>query len=987
MTEYLNAGSADNYNRPNAFVITTETPEFWETPSTFNQANFPYDPGLIYEANAYSDTDVTYAAAEYGAQIGRNPAELDGGFDFQSAIGTNVVGTNGIIEGDILDFYGLVILPDPTNEPARIELTANQLNLSNSRLRAEGMVIVNATNLAGTAAGYDWGEINAQLGAANGSLVVSNFFPTNFQRLRGDVYAWSANWVNTFTNGITNTFHYNLLVVDQNLGGNFQSAIRNLSLTGSNSINVQDSVYVINQAYFNTTNLTFSSNAVFTQNAGSLVGANMPALKNFLVNSNGVLEVDNVLDIGLDQTKIQAPPANRQYTIASITNLGQIEATESLFQSAVFENDGGIMSGSSMIIKAQTLDMGLELTNQVNFMYVSGSLNLSAQNISVTNSYIYTEDTATGGGSSLTLETTSDGQITDGVPNTPATNNVLNNFWYVTGGFNLPVKPATGDLFGTEIETIATNSTIAQHIWAGRGDYTNVVDGFADNVVIGHLILSRQSAGAELHFSGAGVSNGMYVDYLELDTNSLSYTDYREGLVIDTNLTIYFADSNVDPNKLATVYTNRLVWVTNFWGPNSTVMVTNKLHTNQVCAMNAAVADSLDPAVAFFPPTLNYDNQPYVLNNPDPPYNWFNTNGECPSFTITIESAARILDDITNFASVKGTYNGLFHDTNQLSSANSGFFTFTLSKNETFSGRLLMGPTNYTFSGSGSNKFNTNGAARVTAKHGRESLAVNLQLVDTADGTPGVQGYVSNETWVAQLQGDLKPDWTAKNPSPYAGQYTMILTNGGTNNVPGGDSYGSLTVSKLGVLSVAGKLADGNAFSQSVPISTNGLWPFYTYVAEGGDFLLGWIAFQTSDSGAVTLGQTNLFWSKAPSSKDRYYPAGFSSTNFDLAGSPYAFPGRNSSGLTLTNPVVILSGGGLVAMTNPVAYNEKLVYANSNLTLSINPTVGSFTGRLKLAEDGPSIKMDGVVLQDQEGAFGFFLSTNDESGVVLLQSQ
>jgi hypothetical protein len=924
MVDYDNAGSANGYNRPNAFAITTTTPEAW---LFTDPANFPYSPALIYAADTYADTTVTYEAAEYGAQIGRNPGVVDGSFSFDN------------VE---IDFGSFITLPDPTNEAARIELTANQVDLSNARLRAEGMVTVNATNFVGMPAASDWGEINSQLGATNGSLVISNFYPTNFQRLRGAVYAWSGTWENTVTNGAafgvfnTNTFHYHLLVVDQNLGGNFQSAIRNLSLTASNSIDVQDSLYVINQSYFNTRSLTFSSNAVFTQNASSIVGTNVSGLKNFVVNTNAVLTVDNVLDLGLDPTINQVSPVNGQYTnISGIGNFGQIEATAILFQSVVFENDGIIttLNGGSMTIDAETLDMGLVLTNQNNSMLVDGNLLLSAASIGVSNSTIITG--VAGSGGSLTLQTTTNGQITDFVPGILPASNVLNNFWQVTDGFNLPVKPATGDLYATEIKTIATGNTVAQHIWAGRGDYTNVADGFIDNVVIGHLILSRQSAGAQLHFSGAGTQNGMYVDYLELDTNSLSGQGgtYRDGLFIDPNLTIYFAYCNVDPVKVESIVPNHLVWVTNIGGTNSPITLEN----------NAGFANQM-------------------------------------------------------FAPVAGVYNGLFYDTNQLSSTNSGFFTFTLSSSGTFSGRLLMGPATYTFSGSGPNEFNTNGAAQVIAKYGSQSLTVNLQLEDTADGAAGVQGSVSNGTWVAQLQGDLKPVWTTANPSPYAGLYTMVLTNGGTNSVPIGDSYGCVTVSKLGVLSVAGMLADGNSYSQSVPISSDGLWPFYTYVAGGGDVLFGWIAFQSSDSGWIALQssdaeapaieQTNVWWSKVSSAKDIYYPAGFTNI-FNVAGSPYFVPGKNSSGLTLTNPVVILSGGGLIATTNPVAYNGKLAYTNSDLTLSINATTGSFTGRLQYPGNGASIKMDGAVLQSSDGGegFGFFLGINDETGLVLLQSQ
>jgi hypothetical protein len=979
VTMFTNTAWLSDYARPGYFEVLTKTPIEWglavpeNDPSDAKAANLA---NLITGSGAYGTYILSsttppgeaYTVASYAVQVGWDPELLNGVFPSQD-LGASVLGLD---------------IPDPTAEPARIDIEGSQVDLTDARIRAEGLVTLAATNLAGGATtAVDWGSANASLGATNGSLLVSNIFPQSFTRLRGDLFAWSANWYLTQTNAfVTNSLAFHLLVVDQSLQGSFNPTVRNLALTGQKSIDVEDPLTVINQALFETSNLTINASNHFTQNASSFTGTNVPVLKELVVSNNGVLAVDNVLDLGLDPTTNQISPVDRRYAISGIGNFGQIEATTILLQSGVFENDGIITTsnGGSMTIEAQTLDMGL-VTNQRNSMVVEGNLILSAVNIGVTNSSL------TNLGGSLTLQTTSDGQITDFVPNTPTTSNVLNNFWQVTDGFNLPVKPATGDLFGTTIETIAANSTIAQHIWAGRGDYTNVADGFADNVVIGQLILSRQSAGAELHFSGAGTSNGLYVDYLELDPSSLSYSDYRDGLVIDTNLTIYFADGNFPIDKVTSAYPGRLVWVSNFWGPNSSTWVTNESN-GQACLVSDAVVKNQDPDYPG-------DNNPFPLNPAGGAW-LYGANNECPAVTLVTENTAGFAKQAV--APVKGTYNGLFYDTNQLLSANSGFFTFTLSKNGAFSGRLLMGPANYTFSGSGSNKFNPSGAAKATAKHGSQSLTVNLQLVNTTDGRAGVQGQVSNGTWAAQLLGDLEPVWTAKNPSPYEGRYTMVLTNGGTNSVPGGDSYGSLTVSKQGVLSVAGKLADGNAFSQSVPVSTNGLWPFYTYVAGGKDFLLGWVSFQYSDSGwtafqnseatGITMSDP-IFWSKASASKDRYYPAGFTNT-FNLAGAPYVMPGKNSSGLSLTDPAVILSGGGLVsAVTTPVAYNGKLKYSANNLTLSINPTVGSFTGQLKLAEGSPSVKMDGVVLQNQGGGggFGFFLGTNGESGAVLLQSQ
>ena len=193
---------------------------------------------------------------------------------------------------------------------------------------------------------------------------------------------------------------------------------------------------------------------------------------------------------------------------------------------------------------------------------------------------------------SLTLNATA--QLTDLVSGAPTTNtnSVIINHWTVTDGFTLESKPATGDLFGTEIHTIATNVQYVTHVWAATDWSNNVAKGFSDNEVIGRLVLDRQSSNSILHFSAAGKKNAMYVDYLDL-TNYAS-TNYYTNLLIDPNFTIYFADSNIDPGKLQQHYTN-LIWVRNFVGPNS-VQAVPYTNSSIVCLMNAAVANSTEIA-------------------------------------------------------------------------------------------------------------------------------------------------------------------------------------------------------------------------------------------------------------------------------------------------------------------------------------------------------------------------------------------------------
>lgn len=1055
------AWPGNSYARPSWYYVSTETP--FELDFAF-QTNDPVlsplleqliYPGILgtgfYGTNLAKTA--TYTSASYGVQAGWDPESLGGASPLTEEL-----------------FSTSPDIPAPSSEPARIDIEGNQVNLTGARIRAEGLVTLMATNLVGSTTGVDWGTANASLGATSGVLLISNVFPQNFYRVRGDLFCWSANWTMVAINSgvvpaVTNDITFHMLVVNDGLNGMFHPTVENLALNGARSIDIEDPLTIINSALFNTASLTIDSAVHFTQNIPSFTGANAPFMENLLINTNGNLMVDNTLDIGYNPNVVQTSPTGRQYTIASVANFGQIEAASPLFQSAFFENDGGITTSNngSIIIESDVLDMGLIQTNQTNFMKVNGDVTLSAVSIGITNSTIiagYPNGAIANVPGSLTLVTTPDGQITDFVPNAPTTNNVINNFWQVTGGFNLPVKPATGDLFGTEIQTIATNDTVALHTWAGAGGFSNPVDGFVDNVVIGHLLLSWESTNAVLHFTGAGAQNGLYVDYLDFDQNSLygpgtnnpSGTNYKRGLVIDTNLTIYFAACDFDdPTKLTSAYPGRLVWVTNFWGPNSTLFVTNQQDTNQACAVNSTLATSIilgatnASAYEFFPPTPNGDNLPYPLNNPTNGAWYFGAN-PCPSNPLPVESIAPPMGNLSQILSwaqtqvlipltvtnltneplafFKGTYNGLFYDTNGVSvtntgllaTTNSGFFTMTLAKSGTFSGRLLMGPTTYTFSGAGDSKFSaSNGTAVVTARHGQETLTVALQLgaAETAAGTYAqVVGTISNQFWSAPLLADLDA-WSSKNESSYAGRYTMLLTNASSTNltnnvstnatnivisatVPAGDSYGTMTVSKLGVVSVTGKLADGHAFDQSVPLSQDGRWPFYAYDAAGKDFVLGWASFQRNLSPSATelytVGGTNIFWSKGAGSRDAFYTAGFATNGLNLGGFLYVNPGR-SDGFVLpdpTNAMVLLEGGGLT-LTNAVAYNGKLMYSNQNLTLSFNPAVGSFTGRMINPSGGAPIRMSGVAVQSPDddgafvGAFGFFI--DEGSGVVILQSQ
>jgi hypothetical protein len=234
--------------------------------------------------------------------------------------------------------------------------------------------------------------------------------------------------------------------------------------------------------------------------------------------------------------------------------------------------------------------------------------------------------------------------------------------------------------------------------------------------------------------------------------------------------------------------------------------------------------------------------------------------------------------------------------------------------------------------------------------------------------TSQLRGDVNGGTWDSLLTADLAPIWTTENPSPLAGRYTMALPG----DAGMGDSFGAVNVSTLGVVSVAGSLADGTSFSQSAPVSLTGKWPFYTYAASGQDTVYGWV-----DLGVGGPASTNVIWIKA-SGAGRYYPAGFANA-LGLIGSPYVAPARNSPSLS-RDLLVILSGGNLSEnLTNAVALQKNLTYATGDVTLNITNSNGVFSGKF-----GAGQTMSGVVLQNQNSARGYFLGTNG-GGAVLLQ--
>jgi hypothetical protein len=334
------------------------------------------------------------------------------------------------------------------------------------------------------------------------------------------------------------------------------------------------------------------------------------------------------------------------------------------------------------------------------------------------------------------------------------------------------------------------------------------------------------------------------------------------------------------------------------------------------------------------------------------------------------------------FDPLKGTYTGLFYETNGVSHETSGFFTLTLTTKGSFTGQLLVGGATCKLSGS----FDIQGRAQVVvSRSGKTPLTVNLELDLTPGETHEVQGTVTDGTWTAVLIGDRAVFNAKTNPAPQAGNYTMVFP-GAVNPAlsPRGDGIANVTVDHAGIVNLTGTLADGTAIKQKVSLSKDGSWPLYVPLYSGKGSILSWVNFSNQPASSF-IG--NLSWIKTAAAGGKYYPNGFSN-ELSVLGSSYNVP-AGSRVLNLTNATAVLSGGNL---TGPLLNNVTLTAGNlivgnplmtNKLSLTITVSSGKVAGSFLNSATGAVTPIKGIVLPQQNTIQGFFLGTS-QSGRLLL---
>ncbi|MEW6304831.1 MAG: hypothetical protein AB1705_15255 [Verrucomicrobiota bacterium] len=578
--------------RPQSHLVRRS--DFAFLPAGFETPAQTFDPNLVFTfvgpVNGRYQTnlvDITYAASQFTFA----PRDMDGG------------GFGLLSEGDNQLF-------NPTNSTGRVEIEADQLNLAAANVRADNLISIKANTADFTGARLDAQNINIELYGTNGTATISNALSSSVSRMNGTMTAWSGVWqVGQFvTNAIgipglpqyggTNTveYTYHMLVINAdatpttfgffpnhqfvtNMRTNKEVGVENLIAHSTNLV-LGDDLTIKKTFLFTGESLLVPTNGVlnFTNENVDIGVANFPNLKYF--TNQGFINIPQIGNFGFD----------RAQPYSNIVNEGTMIGQTLQFRADLFINTNSLSTiGGALVVAART-------------NLLSGGVITAGANVEMSGDDLVANGTFISSGGALNLNVVQ--RLTDlGVTND----------WVVQNGFSLGTQPVKGDLLSTTITSFAPSNFNTIHLWAGenRGDSPN---GYANNAALGRLILDGAS-GSRFLFAGAGSSNALYLDYLELRNNA---TNFATALSVSPSLTIYFADANFPPDKITNAHGGRFVWVspTTRAGPIVSVPLSIGSFTNMTTQAYRAL----------LPGNQDYDGDGIVNSEDETPLSGFTVN-------------------------------------------------------------------------------------------------------------------------------------------------------------------------------------------------------------------------------------------------------------------------------------------------------------------------------------------------------------------------
>jgi hypothetical protein len=463
--------------------------------------------------------------------------------------------------------------------PGRIEVLGSDVNLEETRVRADSAFTLRATNnlVGNRLPQVDAPFVNLDVRSVLPELVVANVAPLTVRRLSGTINAWSGVWENFETDlsgGTTNTITVltHVLIVDSFLQAVRPVVVNEFSVRGTNFV-VQDQLNIGKS--FRMEGHSWHLTGGLTLPFGYSLGAsNLVNLRHF--TNDGVINITGSENFGMDRT----------LSYSNYVNHGTNVAAAHYIRSRYFENtaclqaNGGMFNLVALTVRLEGAPL-IQETTVTNIIF--GGTNFLITNIvtlqaapkieGVSDVQIFARDLTASNSilsaGRLILGVTN--RLTDGGP-------AATNQWSVSSGFQLLRRPPTSDLLGTHLRSTLPARRQAEHVWAATNLGVSAA-GFTNNLALGKLTLNGGS-NCLFRFAGVGASNALYVDFIELQDVpfdrllNASLSAFNALFAINPNLTIYFANANVPVGKLNGAANGRFRWVQTYTGPLSSTNIT-----------------------------------------------------------------------------------------------------------------------------------------------------------------------------------------------------------------------------------------------------------------------------------------------------------------------------------------------------------------------------------------------------------------------------
>gem|GEM_PF-426707 len=357
-----------------------------------------------------------------------------------------------------------------------------------------------------------------------------------------------------------------------------------------------------------------------------------------------------------------------------------------------------------------------------------------------------------------------------------------------------------------------------------------------------------------------------------------------------------------------------------------------------------------------------------------------NTVSTSPALSFQVQSNATFHANfvLNPFTPLMGPFAGLFYDTNNIGTTNSGYLTVSMTAFGSFSAKMqLASGQKLSFSGN----FTTDGVySNTVSAKGSAPVRVQLQLSSVNAGQ--ISGSVGGAGWTSPLFA-VRAIYSPANPAPqHNNKYTLVIPGGSDSTAqPAGNGYGTISVDISGDVTFKGALGDGTKASQKTFINKPGVWPLFIPY-KGGGALFGWMTFTNLNDSDLN---GTVYWVK-PAASSGSYPGGFNFTQgIHAIGSIYSF----TNGVPLLN--LPAGGASVLQLGNPVQSftnhftlgTDNKITSSDGLKVTVTTSTGLFKGTAVSLGDGTSVPITGVLLQKQNGAYGYFLK-DGQSGALYL---